>query len=247
MPIVPFVGTACAGSGPNHAALVVQHGSGLTIQRCVAFSSATITGDQLLEMSGIEYATATFGGFGLAVCQVDSEPEHFAACLPPGPDPYWVVFVARGRGPWAVSNLGVSSQTYADGDAEGFRYDPQTGTAATPPVATPCPSPTPIPTTTATPISAARPHPTPRPLASGTSQPSSGTSSPLGAGPGLALPSESSPADPALVQSGSAPPADPAHASSNDGFATAAALLALLALALVAIAAARSRSRRAGR
>jgi hypothetical protein len=258
LPLSPFAGSACAGSGPRHAALVVQHGSGLTIQRCVAFSSATISGDQLLELSGIEYATASFGGFGQAVCQIDNEPAQFSVCLPPSPDPYWVVFVARGRGPWAISDRGVSGQTFADGDAEGFRYDPQTGAAAPPPAPAPCPSPTPVPTATPARTSNATPHlapspkapaaPTPRPPAGGASQPSSATNPPLasGAGSALALASPVAP-EPAPVPSGGAPPADLTQASSNEGLATAGALLALLILAVVAVATARSRSRRMGR
>jgi hypothetical protein len=243
-PLGPFAGSACAGSGPNHAALVVEHGSGLTIQRCVAFSSATITGDQLLEMSGIEYATATFGGFGQAVCQIDNEPEHFSACLPPSPDPYWALFVSRGGGPWTVSDRGISSQTFADGDAEGFRYDLQTGTAAPPPVPTSCPSPTPVPTATPNPTSAA----TPRPAAGATPQPTPTTSPTLAAGPTSSLLSPSPVASArAPVASATAPPAELTHASPTGELATAGALLALLALLVVAIAAARSRSRRPGR
>jgi hypothetical protein len=243
-PLGPFAGSACAGSGPYHAALVVEPGSGVTIQRCVAFSSATITGDQLLELSGIEYATATLGGFGQAVCQIDNEPAHFSACLPPSPDPYWVLFVSRGGGPWTLSNLGISSQTFANGDAEGFRYDPQTGTAATPPVPTPCPSPTPRPTATPKPPSAA----TPRPAAGATPKPTATTSPTLTAGPTSSLLSPSPVASaPAPVASVTAPPAELTHASPTGELATAGALLALLALLVVAIAAARSRSRRAGR
>jgi len=258
VPLGPFVGSACAGSGPFHAALVVEHGSGSTFQRCVAFSSATITGDQLLELSGVEVATATLGGFGQAVCQIDNEPADFLACLPPSPDPYWVLFVSRGGGPWTESNLGISSQTFADGDAEGFRYDPQTGTAATPPVPTPCPSPTLRPTAipnspssptlrpTATPGPSA--GATPRPAAGATPTPTARTSPTLAAGPASSLLAPSLVAsNPAPAASGTSPPAEPTDASPAGALTTAGTLLALLALLVVAIAAARSRSRRAGR
>ena len=244
VPLGPFVGSACAGSGPFHAALVVEHGSGSTFQRCVAFSSATITGDQLLELSGIEVATATLGGFGQAVCQIDNEPADFSACLPPSPDPYWVLFVSRGGGPWTESNLGISSQTFADGDAEGFRYDPQTGTAAPPPVPTPCSSPTFRPT--ATPNSPS--SPTLRPAADATPTPTPTTSPTIVAGPASSPPPPSLVASaPAPVASDTSPPAEPTDASPSGGLATAATLLALVALLAVAIAAARSRARRTGR
>jgi hypothetical protein len=265
-PLGPFVGSTCAGSGPYYAALVVEHGNGVTVERCIAFSSATITGAQLLEMSEIEYATASFGGFGDAVCQIDTEPEQFSACLPPSPDPYWAMFVSRGHGPWTVSNLGISSQTFADGDAEGFRYDSQTGTAAPPPVPTPCPAAatprptatakqpaaaTPRPTATSKPPAAATPRPTatpkpssaptPRQATDATPKPTPATSPTFGSGPTSTLLS------PSPVASVTAPPTEPTDASSTGALATAAALLALLVLLVVTIAAARSRSRRAGR
>jgi hypothetical protein len=261
VPIGPFVGSACAGSGPYHAALVVEHGSGSTIQRCVAFSSATITGDQLLELSGIEVVTATLGGFGQAVCQIDHEPADFSACLPPSPDPYWVLFVSRGGGPWTLSNLGISSQTFADGDAEGFRYDPQTGSAAPPPVPTPCPSPTSRPTATPEPPAGATLRPTatpgppagatPRSAAGATPTPTARTSPTLAAGPASSLLSPSLVAsNPAPVASGTSPSAEPTDASPVGALTTAGTLLALVALVAllaVAIAAARSRARRTGR
>jgi hypothetical protein len=263
-PFGPFVGTACAGSGPHHASLVVEHGNLVTIQRCVAFSTATITGDQLLELSGIKYETQPFG-FGKAVCQIDAEPPSFSACLPPSQEPYWAMFVSRDRRSWTLSDLGISSQTFADGDAEGFRYDPQTGAAAPPPIPTPCPSPTPVPTATLKPPSAATPRPTatlkplsvatPRPPAGATPQPTPTTSPSLAAEATSAL---VSPSPVALVQapaaSDSAPPvglaaplAEPTDPAPTGELATAGAVFALGALVVVAIAAARSRSRRAGR
>jgi hypothetical protein len=263
-PLGPFARSACAGAGPYHAALVVEHGNGTTIQRCVAFSSATIKGDQLLEISGIEYATEPFGGFGQAVCQIDNEPAHFSACLPPSPDPYWAMFVSRDRGAWTASDLGISSQTFADGDAEGFRYDPQTGTAAPPPAPTPCHSATPVPTAIPKPPPAATPRPTatpkpasgatPRPAAGATPKPTPTTSPTLAAGPTASPQSPSSLLSPspvgeaaASMASVTAPPAEPTDATSTGELATAGAVFALLALLVVAVAAARSRARGQGR
>ncbi len=92
--------SACAGAGPNHAALVVEHGDGSEVTRCVAFGSATVTGEQLLDSSGVAWSAQTFGGFGDAVCALDGEPAHYTTC--PGQDDYWAVFVLRGagRGSW---------------------------------------------------------------------------------------------------------------------------------------------------
>lgn len=140
----------------------MEHGGGSVLTRCVAFDADSLSGDQVMSMSGIEYATATYGGLGKAVCQVDYEPTSY----PPGcwtsTSPYWAMFVSRGGGAWAVSSRGISAQTFADGDALGWHYQPQSGpgggpppspagicvAAAPPPVAT---SPPPRPVTTAPP------------------------------------------------------------------------------------------------
>ncbi len=154
---LPFLTRHCAaGDGPSHVALVVEHGDGRLLVECVAFSGPAISGSDVLRLSGIEAATTGYAGLGQAVCQLDGEP----ATYPPGcftdSGPYWALFVARAGGAWTVSSLGISSQTFRDGDAEGFRYDPQTGAPAPPAAAGRCP-PAPLPTV--------RPSPTRSPSA----------------------------------------------------------------------------------
>jgi hypothetical protein len=123
--------SACAGAGPNHASLVVEHGDGSVVTRCVAFSGAGIGGKDLLDASGVAWSGQAFGGYGVAVCAIDSEPAHYTTC--PGKDDYWAVFVSRGGGAWQLTVVGISELTLADGDAEGFRYVPAAGTPAAPP------------------------------------------------------------------------------------------------------------------
>jgi hypothetical protein len=121
---------SCAAAGSNRAAIVIEHGDGTTVTRCVSFDTASVTGDVLLNSSGVAWSGQTFGGYGVAVCAMDAEPAHYAAC--PGKDSYWAVFVSRAGGPWQLSDIGVSTLTLADGDAEGFRYVPAAGTPAAP-------------------------------------------------------------------------------------------------------------------
>jgi hypothetical protein len=129
-PLSPLV-SVCAGAGPNHAALVVEHGDGSAVTRCVAFDTASVSGEQLLNLSGVAWSSESFGSFGEAVCAVDVEPAHYSTC--PGKDSYWAVFVARGGGPWQLTSIGVSTLTLGDGDAEGLRYVPAVGSPAAPP------------------------------------------------------------------------------------------------------------------
>jgi hypothetical protein len=125
-PLVP----SCAAAGSHRAALVVQHGDGSVVTRCVAFDAATITGEGLLDSSGVAWSGQTFGGFGVAVCSLDGEPAHYSTC--PGKESYWALFVSRGGGAWQLASAGVSSLTLADGDAEGLRYVPAAGVPAPP-------------------------------------------------------------------------------------------------------------------
>ena len=106
--------------------LVVEHGDGRVIGLCIGFDGSSIGGEEVLQASGLEYATGGYGSLGEAVCQIDDEPAAYSACLPSS-GPYWVVFVARGGGAWEDAASGISTLTFASGDAEGFRYDPQDG------------------------------------------------------------------------------------------------------------------------
>jgi hypothetical protein len=128
-PVEPVV-SACAAAGSHHAALVVQHGDGSVVTRCVAFDASTIPGEELLNRSGVAWSSQTFGGFGDAVCALDGEPARYVDC--PGKDNYWAVFVARGGGPWQLADVGISTLALHDGDAEGFRYVPASGVPAPP-------------------------------------------------------------------------------------------------------------------
>ncbi|MFI5284946.1 MAG: hypothetical protein ACHQ4F_01365 [Candidatus Dormibacteria bacterium] len=143
----------CAHASFSHrAGLVVEHGDGQVIRRCVGFDASTATALEVLQASGLEVAISSYGGsFGAAICQIDNEP----ATYPPGcfstSGSYWVLFVSRGGGAWATSDLGVSNVTVNGGDDIGFRYDSQTGTDPPPPSpAGTCPAVTPPPTRTPT-------------------------------------------------------------------------------------------------
>ena len=171
-----LVPSACAAAGSHHAALGVEHGDGSVVSRCVAFDASQVTGEELLTASGIAWSGQTFGGFGEAVCAMDGEPARYSSC--PGADGYWAVFVVRGGGVWQLSNVGISTLTVADGDAEGFRFVPSSGNPAAPPlpagicapassVPAATPSATPTATGPATPVATGPPTPaaTPKPAA----------------------------------------------------------------------------------
>ncbi len=105
---------SCAGAGPHHAALVVEHGDGSVVTRCVAFDTASVTGEWLLNTSGLAWSGQTFGAFGEAVCALDGEPAHYSDC--PGKDEYWAVFVARGGG--GGGGVAARQRRHLDADSQ---------------------------------------------------------------------------------------------------------------------------------
>ncbi len=135
-PAAPSAPSPCAAaSHPHHAAVVVEHGDGRTVRACVGFDGSGIGGEQALRASGIAYQAVGYASLGEAVCQVDGEPSTYPATCWTGTSPYWVLFTANRGGAWVSSDVGIAGVTLRDGDAEGLRYDPQSGAPAPPPSA----------------------------------------------------------------------------------------------------------------
>ncbi|MGH7686090.1 MAG: hypothetical protein ACREN2_04650, partial [Candidatus Dormibacteria bacterium] len=131
---LPRAAPCAAATFTSHVALVVEHGAGGVIGLCIGFDGASITGEQILQASGLHYAVQSYGALGDALCQIDGEPASYGACLPTTGS-FWAMFVSRGNGGWQNADRGMSTETFGDGDAEGFRYDDQGG--AEPPPSSP--------------------------------------------------------------------------------------------------------------
>ncbi|MGA7989067.1 MAG: hypothetical protein WCB51_11790 [Candidatus Dormiibacterota bacterium] len=161
--------TLCVQAGaPHRAGIVVEHGDGGVVRRCVGFATPSITAIAVLEASGIENGTIGFGSLGgAAVCQIDNEPASYPPGCFTGSGSYWELFVAHAGGSWTAARQGASLTTLADGGDVGFRYNPQAGpdpppvaAAGTCPPATPTPVPASVP-----PSRAATPRPNGSPVA----------------------------------------------------------------------------------
>ena len=135
----------------HRAEVVVEHDDGQVVRACVGFDEATISGEDLLARSGIDYGTVSYGGgLGDAICRVDGQPQSYPPTCFSDSSPYWAIFVSHIGSSWQVSSQGASSIHLSDGDAEGFRYDPQGGAPASPahpesPCQPPSPTVTPLP------------------------------------------------------------------------------------------------------
>ena len=238
--LVPTAQPCAAATYSSHVTLVVEHGNASVVGLCIGFNGSSITGEQVLQASGLEYATQSYGSIGDAVCQLDSEPATYGACLPASGS-YWAMFVSRGGGGWQNADRGVSTETFGDGDAEGFRYDSQSG--AEPPPASPAgicaralASPTPAPAATApasatgapAPAAASAPGASPGALgdsasATPASDRPSGPSVSASAGPAVISPTRSSGTLANAVAAQHGP--DPALLAGGAGLAALAALL----------------------
>jgi hypothetical protein len=203
----PGAAAACAAASGDRVAVVVQHGNGTTLSRCVAFSGDSISGEQALAKSGIQAGTLPSGGFGVAVCQLDGEPASYPPSCWTGTSPFWALFVARGSGSWQYQSVGISSIVLHDGDALGFRYQSQSSHAP-PTIAGDCPDPTPPPTAKPT------PRPTPRPTAQPTDRPTPTATRP---GSSQVTPSATAPGSPGT------PEASPSASASDAAVAVATA------------------------
>jgi len=237
----PSIAGCAQAASVHHAALVVEHGDGAVITVCVSFTADSITGDQLLASSRVQYSTQYFGGAGKAVCQIDGEPAQYPSTCWTASNAYWAMFVSRAGGSWVTSSLGISSQTFRDGDAEGFRYEGQSDSSVPPSPhgvcpapSTPTPAPAPAPATTPAPIKsgataqAGRPTSTPP---SRTPAPSPTAASSPTAAPASVAPSRSPTAHAAVAAPGRNPPSQ--HVSWGTGVWAASGLGAVLLVLLV--------------
>ncbi len=150
---------------PPRAALVVVHGDGGALTRCVDLPAPSISGAELLVLSGLDLSLDVSGGLGTTVCRVDNEgcsyPQEQCFCRCQGaPCLYWSYWQREGDA-WRYSNLGASSATVSAGSMDAWVWNSGTvGQSADrePPAlrfedvcAPPTPEPTPEPAATETP------------------------------------------------------------------------------------------------
>ena len=112
------------------AGLIVVHGDGNTLTRCVDLPAASISGVELLVSSGLDLNLDASGGMGAAICRVDGEgcthpqDECFCQCQA-APCFYWSDWQRSGDS-WVYSGLGASNTTVHDGSLEAWVWN--TGT-----------------------------------------------------------------------------------------------------------------------
>jgi hypothetical protein len=128
---------SCVNAKAAHRAyVVVQHGSGTVVQRCVGFDAASLSGDDLMKQSGLTVQTQAFSGLGLAYCSIDNEPAQFDKCFPAS-GPSWQLFVSKSGSAFQPAQTGAGGVNLQDRDALGWRYATYSPSASPPPLPSP--------------------------------------------------------------------------------------------------------------
>ena len=139
---LPGATMAGAQDGENRAALVVRYEDGSVESKCVAFSEPEITGEELLQRSGLTVVMDYNALAGGAVCSIKGLRSPAAAgecsvqdcfCRCQGSDcQYWAYFHWVDGG-WQYSQLGASSYEVKNGSLEGWSWGPGNFSSGTQP------------------------------------------------------------------------------------------------------------------
>jgi hypothetical protein len=119
--LVSLPGTVLAQT-PHQAGLVIVHGDGSLVSRCVGFPEESISGQELVSRAGLDlHMEAT--AMGPSVCRLDGEgcsagSNCFCQCMS-SPCVYWSYWQWDGA-MWVYATLGAGSTTVADGSLEGW-------------------------------------------------------------------------------------------------------------------------------
>jgi hypothetical protein len=161
--VIAPTGPAALAQGDDKVGLVVKFGDGSVFTDCIDFSGPGMTGEDVLDLSGLPVVKDTSYGLGAAVCRIEEDgcdypDEHcFCQCLGNECD-YWAYYhLDRQGGEWVYSVKGSSWNTIQAGDVEGWAWydDDLTEAENEPPVKTfeeLCAPPTPTPTRTPEPV-----------------------------------------------------------------------------------------------
>jgi hypothetical protein len=124
-----------AQGGDNRAALVIRYEDGSVETRCVAFSEPQITGEDLLQRSGLTAVMDYNALTGGAVCGIKglgcSVQDCFCRCQ--GTDCQYWAYYHWVDGGWQYSQLGASSYQVKNGALEGWSWGPGNFSSGTEP------------------------------------------------------------------------------------------------------------------
>jgi hypothetical protein len=115
--------------GGDRVGLVVKFSDGDVFTSCIDYSGPGMTGEDVLDASGLPTVKQIYPGLGAAICKIGSD-----GCDYPNPDScfcecegatceYWAYFhLDQQAGEWIYSGMGASWNTVEAGDVEGWAW-----------------------------------------------------------------------------------------------------------------------------
>jgi hypothetical protein len=132
-----WAAAAGAQDGDNRAALVIRYEDGSVETTCVAFSEPTISGEELLQRSGLTVVMDYNALAGGAVCSIKglgcSVQDCFCRCQ--GTDCRYWAYYHWVDGGWQYSQMGASGFQVKNGSLEGWSWGPGNFSSGTEPPA----------------------------------------------------------------------------------------------------------------
>ena len=110
----------------SRAGLVVGHGDGSFTTTCVSFEGAEISGEDLLNDSGVAVSLDATNPMGPLVCAIGDEGCDFprqdclCSCRSAGGCSYWAYFTWSGEDGWSYGALGAGQRRVGDGDMDAW-------------------------------------------------------------------------------------------------------------------------------
>lgn len=114
--------------GPNRVGLVVRFADSSVFTDCIEFSESAITGEDVLDRSGLSLVKDLSYGLGAAICKIedvgcDDSAPCFCQCTGEPPCEYWAYYhLDQETNQWVYSGMGASWHTVEPGDVEGWSW-----------------------------------------------------------------------------------------------------------------------------
>jgi hypothetical protein len=121
------LGDHAAAQGPDKVGLVVKFGNGNVFTDCIDYTGPGMTGEDVLDESGLPLVKDFSFGLGAAICKINGDgcdypQEHcFCECTGEPPCLYWAYYHQE-NDDWVYSGKGVSGHTVQAGDVEGWAW-----------------------------------------------------------------------------------------------------------------------------
>jgi len=124
---VAHTGQALA-QGAQRVGLVVKFGDGSVFTDCIDYIGPDMTGEDVLDASGLPTVKDTSYGLGAAICKIgdvgcDDATHCFCQCTGQPPCLYWAYYhLDQQKSEWVYSGMGASWHTVQPGAVEGWAW-----------------------------------------------------------------------------------------------------------------------------